>query len=420
MSASTDSVSSAATGMTAGPAASLRDVVAAEQRKESQRRLVRWLILVLLLAAAGFGAYWLRPKPIPESAKFKTAEASIGDVVRQVSATGRLESRRTVQVGAEISGRIASVEADWDDKVKAGQVLFRFEPESLRAQVAQVRAQLSAAQAALAQARIDAAEAERNAGRSKQLFAAGADSAMRRDTADAQVEAAKARIQAASAQVELQQATYQLVRTNLEHAVVRAPIDGVVISRSVESGQAVAAALQSPVLFVLAEDLREMRVLVAIDEADVGETKPGQEATFTVDAYPTETFKATLHEIRSAPTLAQGVVTYEAVLDVDNSALKLKPGMTASVKIKTASVQGALRVPNAALRFSPPGKSVKEGASEVWLLGPAGLSARRVQAGVSDGSFTAVQAESLRDHSEVIVDLTAAGRKAYGLDEKGK
>jgi HlyD family secretion protein len=434
MSPPTDSASSAAStvpvsasgGRSSGASASsLRDVVESEQRKESRRRLVRWLLLLLLIVAGAVLAYWLRPKPIAESAKYKTAAVSVGDVVHQVSATGRLESRRTVQVGAEISGRIARVEVDWDQPVKAGQVLFRFEPESLRAQVAQVRAQLAAAQAALAQARIDAAEAQRQAARSKQLFEAGADSAMRRDTADAQVEASKARILAASAQVALQQASYELARTNLEHAVVRSPIDGVVISRSIEPGQTVAAALQSPVLLVLAEDLREMRVLVAIDEADVGETKPGQEATFTVDAYPTETFRATVREIRSAPTMAQGVVTYEAVLDVDNSALKLKPGMTASVKVKTASVRGALRVPNAALRFSPPNRvgkdgTTKDGVAQVWTLAATGPVALRVQPGVSDGSFTAVQAEGLRDGSEVLVDLTAEGRKAYGLDDKSK
>jgi HlyD family secretion protein len=174
-------------------------------------------------------------------------------------------------------------------------------------------------------------------------------------------------------------------------------------------------------LFLLAEDLREMRVLVAIDEADVGVTKPGQQATFTVDAYPNDTFTAELHEIRSAPTVTQGVVTYEAVLFVDNSALKLKPGMTASVKIRTEAAPDALRVPNAALRFSPPSEAGKESqGAKVWIASEGGPQAVAVEAGVTDGTNTVVQGAGVREGAEVIVDLTAEGRKAYGLDDKRK
>ncbi len=397
----------------------LHDVIEAEARRESRRKLLRFVWLGLFLLAAAAGAFALRPKPVLESAKFRVVAMSHGDVVHTVSATGRLESRRTVQVGAELSGRVAEVLVDYDEQVKAGQVLLRFETESLRAQVAQVKAQLRAAQAAELQAHVDAEEAQRQLARSQKLFAAGAGSETQREQAESAVKMASARISAASAQVELQKASYELVRTNMDHAVVRAPISGVVISRSVEPGQAIAAALQSPVLFLIAEDLREMRVLVAIDEADVGVVHVGQESTFTVDAYPTESFKAQVHEIRSAPTLTQGVVTYEAVLFVDNAERKLKPGMTASVKVRTQSAPNVLRVPNAALRFSPPNQPSPEG-SHVWLVGPSGPTMVSVHAGVSDGTDTAIEATGLGDTSEVIVDLTPEGRKAYGLDDKRK
>lgn len=404
--------------------AALHDVIAAEARREARRKILWFVWLGLLVAAAGTAAYVLRPKPIEEAAKFRTARVSRGDVVHTVSATGRLESRRSVQVGAEISGRIAEVLVDYDEQVEAGQVLLRFETESLRAQVAQVKAQLKAAQAALAQAQVDTEDAERQLSRSQKLFEAGADSAVRREQTEAQVKAAKARVLAASAQVELQRASYELAQTNLAHTVVRAPISGVVISRAVEPGQTVAAALQSPVLFLIAEDLREMRVLVAIDEADVGVVKVGQAATFTVDAYPTETFAAEVHEIRSAPTVTQGVVTYEAVLFVDNQERKLKPGMTASVKVRTQSSPSAQRVPNAALRFIPPGSAETEvdvgQNARVWQIGPSGPTPMKVRAGVTDGTYTAIEADDLPDGSEVIVDLTPEGRKAYGLDDKRK
>jgi HlyD family secretion protein len=402
-------------------AASLRDVVEAEARKDRRRSVVGWLLLVLSAGAAVALGFYFKPKPILESAKYKTLRVSQGDVIHTVSATGRLESRRTVQVGAEISGRIETVEVDYDDQVQAGQVLLRFNQESLKAQLAQVRAQVRAAEAAVLQAQIDAEEAQRQVTRSKKLFEMGADTESRRDAVDTQWKAANARVVAARAQVDLQKAGYELVSTSLAHTVVRAPIAGVVISRSVEPGQTVAAALQAPVLFSLAADLREMRVLVSVDEADVGVARPGQHATFTVDAYPTETFSAEVREIRSAPTITQGVVTYEAVLFVDNAALKLKPGMTASVKIRTEAALNVLRVPNAALRFSPPTETGKEHTGQrVWVRSATGPVPIAVVGGITDGTHTAVTAPGITLQTELIVDLTADGRKAYGLDDKRK
>jgi HlyD family secretion protein len=395
----------------------LDEVLKAEARSRLRRRLVGWLLALSVLGGlAGLG-YWLRPMPVPEAAKFRSAPITLGEVVHYVSATGRLEGRQTVQVGAQISGRIASVEATYNDHVQSGQVLLRFEQESLRGQISQARAQLKAAQAAVTQAELDHSEAKRQLDRTRKLVAQGADTLARQEQLESAVALAAVRIEAARAQVEIHRATFEVANTNLTHSVVRSPISGVVLSRNVEPGQTVAAQLQAPVLFVIAEDLREMRVIASIDEADIGELSVGQEASFTVDAFSNRTFAAELIEIRNAAVIAQGVVTYDAVLDVDNADLKLRPGMTASVKVRTSSAPATLRVPNAALRFTPPNEAVQKG-SAVWLLRGEQKRAVAVEAGVSDGTQTAVKASGLREGDQVLVDLTDEGREAYDLDTK--
>jgi HlyD family secretion protein len=230
-------------------------------------------------------------------------------------------------------------------------------------------------------------------------------------------------VQAARAQVELQRASHRLAKDALDDSVVVSPIDGVVISRNVEPGQTVAAVLSSPVLFVLAEDLRRMRVIASIDEADVGEVATGQAATFTVDAHPDRTFHAEVREIHNAPIVVQGVVTYDAVLDVDNRELELKPGMTASVRVVTKTVADTLRVPNAALRFSPPDRPAHEAGAQVWILasdehGASVPQAVAVRPGASDGVLTAIAGGArLSAGDRVLVDLTPAGREAFEVGD---
>jgi HlyD family secretion protein len=400
---------------------SLPDLVRREQRRHKRRSLL-WtagLIALPILVAAGF--VLLRPGPVPFEERFRTGMVTTGDVVREVRATGHLEAVSTVQVGAEISGRIASVEADYNDHVTAGKILARFDRTSLQAQVDQTGATLAAARAALEQARVDRDQAKQNLVRAKDLFAKQAASEADRDAAVNASRSAEAREHAAEAQVEAQEAAHTLAQTSLSHTVVRSPIDGIVISRHVDPGQTVAAALQSPVLFEVAADLRKMQVVTAVDEADIGEVAPDQRALFTVNAWTERTFEGTVTEVRNSPQVVQDVVTYGTVVDVDNPDLALKPGMTASVRIRTAAVKNAVRIPDAALRFTPPaaGRGSKTEVAEpgrgVWVIEGGALRRVPVKTGVSDGETTAITGPSLSPGTKVVLDLTPAGKKAYGL-----
>jgi HlyD family secretion protein len=225
-------------------------------------------------------------------------------------------------------------------------------------------------------------------------------------------EVATARVHAARADLALRRAAFDVAETNLSHAVIRAPIDGFVIVRNVDPGQTVASVLQTPVLFTVAADLREMRVIAAVDEADIGEVTPGQAATFTVNAYRDRTFQARVDVVRSAPQIVHDVVTYGVELGVDNHDLALKPGMTASVHIATAHADGVLRVPVAALGFTPPDAPQAAGPA-LWVLDQDLPRRIAVQPGVSDGEVVAVRGPGLAAGARVLVDLTPEGRAAY-------
>ena len=404
------------------PAGDLPALIAAESTRHRRRRLLIALGALALVAALVALALALRPRPPAPAARFRSAPLTRGPVIRQISPTGRLEARVTVDVGAQITGRIAEILVDYNAVVRRGQVLARLDPASLTAQVDQSAAGRRAARAALKQAKVQLADAERRLTRIDKLAAQGAESQENLENARSAVELARVAVESASAQVALQSAGERLAQTNLDHTVIRSPIDGVVISRRVDVGQTVAAALQAPVLFTLAEDLRQMRLLAAIDEAEIGQVDAGQHATFTVDAYPGELFHAHITEVRRAPILTQNVVTYEAVLEVDNPELKLKPGMTASVKIDTAEVQDALRAPNAALRFTPPSEVGGDAAvtpasagPALWTLGGDAPRRRPVKVGISDGRLTAVDGDGLVAGDEVLIGLTPEGRKHYGV-----
>jgi HlyD family secretion protein len=389
----------------------LATMVADEARTRRWRLGLRWGLVAALLAAGAGVAVAMRPRPVSEAERYRSEAVVRGAVVHEVSATGRLEARGSVSVGAEISGRIESVAVDFNDPVKRGQVLARFDRRSLVAQDRQVHASLRAARTALREAELAAAQADRERARVEALFAGGAVSAAERDAAVAASEQAATRIQSARAQIAVQRASDSLADTNLDHAEIRSPIDGVVIRRAVEPGQTVAAALQAPELFLLAEDLRKMRVLAAIDEADIGRVTAGQAARFTVDAFPDDVFAARVDEVRNAPVVTQSVVTYEAVLTVDNADLRLRPGMTASLRIVTAEEKDALLVANAALRFTPPGlEDMRKDARGVFVLAPAGPEFVPLTVGTSDGVRTAVSGP-LAEGTPVLVDLAAPAGK---------
>jgi HlyD family secretion protein len=386
------------------------------ERQRQRRRRVLWAVAaaVLVLGGAGLGVA-LRPRPVPMAERFKAVQVTTGDVLRVVRATGHVEAVTSVSVGAEISGRISTVEVDFNGQVKEGQVLARFDKAALEAQRVQVEAQLAAARATLTQVKVDLAQAQRTLARSDQLFTRAAQTEAEHEAARSAASLAEARVAAAQAQVAAQLAASVVAKTNVDHAVVRSPIDGVVIARNVDPGQTVAAMLQTPVLFVVAADLERMRVVAAIDEADIGEVKAGQRATFTVTAWPDRTFEGVVAEVRNAPAVVQDVVTYGAVVAVQNPGRLLKPGMTASVKVQTAQALGVTRVPSAALHFAPPGAERSAGPS-VWELDAAGPRQVAVQAGITDGEHT--QVDGLSVGRAVLTELTPQGKKAYGLDRK--
>lgn len=392
----------------------LPEIIDREAQRKAHRRLVRAGV-VFALALAGAASYFvLRPKPLPFAARFRVEAITHGPVVREVRATGHVEALSAVQIGAEISGRVATVEVDFNQHVHEGHVLARFDRAALEAQLAQTRAALATARMLLEQAKTERAQAERNRARNAKLHSQQVLSDADRDLTEANARLADQRVQAADSQLAAQRAAYALARTNLDHALIRSPIDGIVVSRNVDPGQTVASALQAPTLFVVAADLRRMRVIAAVDEADIGELQRRQLAKFTVTAYPDRVFEGVVVEVRNSPTVIQDVVTYAAVLEADNLDLALKPGMTASTRIRTATQPEGLRVPNNALRFLPPHRSASN-ATGVWMLDGNELRFVRVRAGISDGELTAIESGELAPGGEVVVELTPAGRMAYGI-----
>ncbi|MFZ5441201.1 MAG: efflux RND transporter periplasmic adaptor subunit [Myxococcota bacterium] len=382
------------------------------EKRRRRRRVLVWSFLGLALVATVVAIVIVtRPRPVPIPARFRLAALTEGPLVREVRATGTVDAVSTVAVGAEISGRVATVEADFNQQVKAGQVLARFDMTALEAQRAQSAALALTAKAQLAQARSDLEQARRNKARADSLFAQQALSATEHESAITALSVSESRVAAAEATVAAQTALATVAKTNLDHAVIRSPIDGVIITRNVDPGQTVASVMTTPTLFTVAADLRKMEVLAAIDEADIAELRLEQPATFTVTAWPGRTFSGVVTEVRNAPRLVQDVVTYGVVISVDNLDLALRPGMTASVRIQTGAAKGR-QVPNAALRFTPPGEAKAEG--RVWLLEGERLVSQAVRPGLSDGEQTVVETE-LPVGAKVLVDLTPEGKKAYGL-----
>lgn len=392
----------------------LAQIIERVSRSKRRRRLVAALAAASVPALVAGIWLLMRPKPLPLAARFRSAPVSQGDVVREVNATGHLEAITTVQVGAEVSGRIATVEVDYNDTVKAGQVLARFDRAALAATRSQSLATLAAARAAVEQAKTDRDRSARDKERADKLFAATVMNQIEHDNAVATARLMQQRVTAAEAQLAAQEAGSALAKTNLDHTLILAPIDGVVITRNVDPGQTVASMLQTPVLFTVAADLRKMRVIAAVDEADTGEVAVGQSAKFTVNAYPNRSFEGVVTEVRNSPQVVQDVVTYGTVVEVDNTDLALKPGMTASVHIITAHAKDTRRLPAAAFQFTPPGQKPSRDP-EVWVLTKGQLKRIHAAPGISDGELTATTSESVPLGEQVVYELTAEGRKAYGI-----
>jgi len=309
------------------------------------------IIIVLAGVGAGAGAYYMR-KNVKEP-EVRTAQVSRGDVVQGVQATGTLEAVTTVEVGSQVSGVVQDLYADFNSIVKKNQVIARLDPTILDTQIEQQKANVARSEADLDRLKVTLADAQQKLDRAKALSEKNLLARSELDAAQTNVDSSKAQIKSSEAALVQARSQLNTAVVNREHTVITAPIDGIVIQRAVEPGQTVNAGMSAPKLFVIAADLTQMQVNANIDEADVGNMRPGQQVTFRVDAFPNDTFVGAVEQVRLQPTTVQNVVTYQTVIKVPNQQLKLKPGMTANVNIEISRRSNVLRIPAAATRFRP-------------------------------------------------------------------
>jgi HlyD family secretion protein len=399
----------------------------------------QWLIAALLVAAAVVTALvFFKGSNSSSAVRYKTQDVHRGDLTVIVTATGTLEATNEVDVSSELSGIIKTIEVDYNSKVKIGQPLARLDTTKLEAQVTQSKAVLESAKAKVLQAQATVKETRSKLAqlrRVKELSNHKVPSQTEIDGAEAALERALADVASAKAAVAQFQATLEANETDLSKAVIRSPIDGIVLKRKMEPGQTVAATLDPPVLFTLAEDLTKMNLIVNVDEADVGQIQEGQNATFSVAAYPNRTFDARIVQARFGSTTTSGVVTYETVLKVDNPDLALRPGMTATADIIVKRIENAVLIPSAALRFTPPIQAEKKPSTDlldsllprppspaaqqrepaagkkrqrVWTLKDEQLAAIPVTIGSANGGLSEDVAGEIQPGMAVVVDTVGS------------
>lgn len=398
-----------------------------------------WLLAAGLAGLVLVAVLFWQSGGSPDAAAYTTEPARRGELVVRVSATGHLEPTNQVEVGSELSGIVDAVLADFNDRVHAGQVLARLDTDTLQAAVLQSEAALAAALAHVSQVEATVEETRLKLERCKRLAEARLCPDEELDGSRAAHRRAQADLASAEAQVAEARARVEADRTRLSKAAIVSPIDGVVLDRAVEPGQTVAASLQAPVLFRLAEDLAKMELHVDVDEADVGQVREGQVASFSVDAFPDRSFDARIIQVRFGAREVDGVISYETVLRVDNADLSLRPGMTATAEIVVQQIDDALLVPNAALRFRPPAQGKPraerggsllgqlmprppptrnnrpqgvqdEAGQRVWVLRDGQLGSIPVQIGATDGTWTEVSAGELEPGIPLVVDTARPGR----------
>jgi HlyD family secretion protein len=407
--------------------------------EQAPRRFLRWRNLawgvVAVTAIVGLYALWSLGGS-RAAVTYVTEPAARGNFTVIVTATGSAQPITQVNISSELSGTMRHVFVDYNSPVKAGQALAELDTDKLKASVENSKAKLASTKAKVADAAASIEEKRAEYERKKALSTTAIASIRDLELAKANYDRAIAQHALAVADVAAAEAELRLNEINLAKGTIRSPIDGVVLKRGVDPGQFVATSLQAPVLFVIAEDLRRMEVLVDVDEADVGKVKIGQIVSFNVDAYPDRKFPAEIRDIRFGSEVVQGVVTYKAVLSIDNSDLMIRPGMTATAEIVVQQVKDALLVPNPALRFSPaatqssgqqqsllqrlfsgrptfrpPSKQEETGASRtVWVLRDGGPTAVQVVIGATDGRRTEIVKGEIAADQKVIVDAVAAKR----------
>ncbi len=414
------------------------------------RRLISWkvFIVIAVFVATGLSAAAYFASRGSADVSISTVAASRGDVIETISASGTLEALTTVQVGAQVSGNIQALYADFNAIVRKGQLLARLDPTLLQSQVEQARATVIRSEAEVERLKVALAAAEATLRRTQALADKRIAAAADLETAVVDRRMAESDVKSAEAQLLQARASLGQAEVNLEKTAISSPIDGIVVSRNVDVGQTVAASMQAPTLFLIAADLAAMRVNASVDESDVGRVKAGQTVRFRVDAFPSEEFTGTVSQVRLSPTVEQNVVTYQTVIDVPNLELKLRPGMTANVTVETVRRDNVLRVPNAALRFKPTSeayallgqpappddvtltKSRPSGsasgttpavvnarferaaaggvAGRVWIIKDGALTPVDVRVGASDGAYTELLEPSIAEGTELIWSVASA------------
>ncbi len=327
--------------------------------------MIKWLLIIVIVVGLAGGGFWYWKHADRKAVDYKTEPVTMGDLIQMVTATGQLNPKTNVQVGSQVSGLISKLNVDFNARVTKGETIAQLDPSTYKAMETLAKADLASAKAALELAQAEE-ERENTLYQSKIVAKADFDTAI-------------ATLHQAQATVMMKQAALEQAQANLSYTTIYAPVDGVVISRNVDVGQTVAASMTAPTLYMIANDLTTMQIDALVSEADIGGVETNQPVNFTVDAFPTRTFQGTVVQIRNAPQTNQNVITYDTVIAVDNSELKLRPGMTANVSIITAQTSDALRIPNAALRFHPAeavGKKRGLGASPLTNGMPAGGGTR--------------------------------------------
>jgi len=410
-----------------------------DHSSDSRKISKRWIIAAILLAVVVVIAliFW-RGSNSSSTVQYKTEEVKRGNLTVIVTATGTLQPTNKVDVGSELSGIIKTVEADYNSKVKAGQILARLDTSKLEAQVTQSKAALESAKSKVLQTQATISETSsklKQLQRVRELSNNKVPSQTEIDTAKASFQRALADDASAKAAVSQAQATLEANQTDLSKAVIRSPINGIVLARNFEPGQTVAAAFTAPVLFTLAEDLTKMELHINVDEADVGQIQEGQNATFSVAAYPNRTFDARIVQARYGSSTTSGVVTYETVLKVNNSDLVLRPGMTATADVVVKKIDNAILIPSAALRFTPPVQEEKKPSAgligsilphppgsgdkqlgdnagkkqqRVWTLKDGQLTAVSITIGSANGGMTEVVEGDIQPGMAAVVDTISA------------
>ncbi len=413
-----------------------------------------WIALVLVLLIILIGSYYFIFKGKNNADRYKTEEVQRGMIKEEIAATGNIEALVTVSVGSQVSGTIKELLADYNSVVKKDQVVAILEPSIFMAQKKQAEANLSSATANLENSEVALDEAARNLKRGEQLFSESLISDSEMDALQAAYESALARVSVAESNVKQSVAALSLAKVNLGHTIITSPVDGIVISRNVDVGQTVAASLQAPTLFTIANDLTKMQVHADIPESDVGKIKEGQNVTFRVDAFPKEVFRGRVSQVRNEGVIVQNVVSYDAVIDVNNEDLKLKPAMTAYVSILVNKREDVLKIPNQALRFKPsdfeermspkvskaqisaapdlkdkPSKdqklevptSEKKHRQEalgskpiIWIKEGNDIRPVEIEIGITDGKFTELVEGDLEEGAEVVIEEEYSQKEKSG------